>query len=161
MPKYTEYQVERAIDQVVATGNVKKAAKDWDVPRSTLRDRLKGLDPKFKAHAHRQRLTPVQEAHLADWVVAQRALGLAPTHSQLREFAQRIAAVSGDHQPIGKNWIEGFLRRNSNVKTVKGKIIDFDRLEGASAEKIKECFKRLALPVTRKTPPPPISLQYG
>lgn len=136
MPKYTEYELKRALDQAITTGNVRKAAKDWVVPRSTIQDRLSGRNTRKRAHWHRQRLSPSQEKHLADWVLAQVALGVAPTHSQLRDFAQRIVNLHGDTEPIGKNWIRGFLERNPTVKTVKGKSIDYQRLEGALTEKI-------------------------
>ena len=96
MPKYTENQVKQAIAQAISTGNTKAAAKYWDVPYSTLRNRLKGIVPKYKAQSHRQRLSPLQEEHLASWIISQRDLGFDPTPGQLREFAQRIVAVSGD-----------------------------------------------------------------
>lgn len=107
--KYTEYQLQCAIDEALTTGNAAKAAKEWQVPRTTLRHRLEGRESRKAAHNHRQRLSKVQEEHLANWVLAQLALGLAPTHNQLREFAQRIVNNQGDLQPIGKNWIKGFL----------------------------------------------------
>ncbi|KAL5610942.1 hypothetical protein FOBRF1_007059 [Fusarium oxysporum] len=88
--KYTEYQLQCAVDELLATGNPIKAAKEWQVPRTALLDRLNGRESRKTAHTHRQRLEPVQEAHLANWVLAQLALGLVPTHNQLREFAQRI-----------------------------------------------------------------------
>ena len=153
MPKYTENQVKQAIAQAISTGNTKAAAKYWDVPYSTLRHRLKGLPPKSKAQSHRQRLHPLQEECLASWVISQRDLGLAPTHSQLREFAQRIVAAAGDNRPIGQNWITGFLRRNPKVETVKAKPINSNRLEGSMTEKIKDFFEKLALPEIRKIPP--------
>ena len=153
MPKYTEYQVKQAIDQAIATGNVKAAAKDWQIPRTTLRDRLRGIEPKPRAHSHRQRLSPVQEEHLATWLLTQRALGVSPTHDQLREFAQRVVNNQGDFQPIGKNRISGFLRRNPSIKTVRGKPINFDHVEGASTERIKECFVKLAIQEIKNIPP--------
>ena len=152
MPKYTEDQVKQAIDQADATKNVKAAAKAWGIPYSTLRHRLEGIGPKYKAQSHRQRLSPAEEEHLASWVMSQRILGLAPTLGQLREFAQHIAANSGDDRPIGQNWATGFLRRNPKVQTVKCKAIDFNRPEGDLTEQIKDFFERLALPVIKNIP---------
>lgn len=153
MPKYTEDQVKQAIDQANATKNVKAAAKAWGIPYSTLRHRLEGIGPKYRAQSHRQRLSPAEEEHLASWVMSQRTLGLAPTLGQLREFAQHIAANSGDDRPIGQNWATGFLRRNPKVQTVKCKAIDFNRPEGDLTEQIKDFFERLALPVIKNIPP--------
>lgn len=153
MSKYTQYQVEKAIEQAVATGNTKAAAEDWDVPYSTLRNRLKGIVPKYKAQTHRQRLSPLQEEHLASWIISQRDLGFDPTPGQLREFAQRIVAVSGDDRPIGQNWVTGFLGRNPKVETAKTRPIDSNQLEGGLTEELEDFFEKLASPEIRNIPP--------
>lgn len=116
MPKYTEHQLEQAVNQAVATGNIKGSAEDWDVPSSILQDRLKGLESNPTEQTQRQRLTPEQEEKLASWFVTQRALGLPLTDRHLKEFAQRTVARDGDNQPIGPNWITGFLQRHPDVK---------------------------------------------
>ncbi|KAI8406645.1 hypothetical protein FOFC_14115 [Fusarium oxysporum] len=126
---------------------------EWQVPRTTLRDRIEGRGQRKAAHTHRRCPQPIQEAHLTNWVLAQLALGLAPTHNQLREFAQRIVNNQGDLKPIGKNWIEVFLRRNPSVKTLRGKAVDSNRLEEAPTEKVQDCFRRLPLPVVKRIPP--------
>lgn len=43
-----------------------------------------------------QRLSISQEKHLCDWVLAQAALGLLPTHLQLKEFASCILIAGSD-----------------------------------------------------------------
>jgi hypothetical protein len=83
----------------------------------------------------------------------QLGLGLAPTHNQLQEFAQRIVNNQDDPEPIGKNWVEGFLQRNPKGKALRGKAIDFNRLEEATTEKVQDCFRRLAQPVVKRIPP--------
>ncbi|KAM4054424.1 Tc5 transposase DNA-binding domain-containing protein [Hirsutella rhossiliensis] len=57
-----------------------------------------------------------QEKQLTEWILIQDALGLPPTHSQIRQFAQRMLAVKGDHTPLGKHWMQAFLRRNPAVR---------------------------------------------
>ncbi|OHW98496.1 transposase, partial [Colletotrichum incanum] len=52
-----------------------------------------------------RRLSPDQEAKLAEWVRIQHALGLAPTHQQVKVFAERILHTMGDTDPLGKAWI--------------------------------------------------------
>jgi hypothetical protein len=56
----------------------------------TIRHRLQGRGLRKAAHTHRQCVSVAQEVHLASWILAQLALGLAPTHHQLREFIQCI-----------------------------------------------------------------------
>jgi hypothetical protein len=65
------------------------------IPRIAIRHRLQGRELRKAAHTHRQRVSTAQEVHLASWVLAQLALGLAPTHNQLREFIQRITNNQG------------------------------------------------------------------
>ncbi|KAM4054941.1 DDE superfamily endonuclease [Hirsutella rhossiliensis] len=76
-----------------------------------------------------------QEKQLTEWILIQDALGLPPTHSQIRQFAQRMLAVKGDHTPLGKHWMQAFLRRNPAVRTQKCHHRDSARVNGASTEK--------------------------
>ncbi|CCF31857.1 transposase, partial [Colletotrichum higginsianum] len=74
-----------------------------------------------------KRAGQVQEAKLAEWVRIQHALGVAPTHLQVRLFAERILHAMGDTEPIGKGWIQAFLKRNPSVKVQRSRPIDSRR----------------------------------
>ncbi|KAM5522741.1 transposase [Fusarium oxysporum f. sp. phaseoli] len=67
--------------------------------------------------------------------------------------AGRKWASAGDLKPIGKNWIEGFLWRNPSFKTLRGKAVDFNRLEEAATEKVQDCFWRLPLSAVKRITP--------
>ncbi|OHW95378.1 transposase [Colletotrichum incanum] len=89
MSQYTENEVNRALDAVANGLSTKAASREWGVPRSTFQNRLKGIQPRDTAFSDLQQLSISQEAKLASWVQIQADLGLAPTHQQIREFAQR------------------------------------------------------------------------
>ena len=89
----------------------------------------------------------IQEDHLSTWVLTQEALGVPVTHGQIREFAGRVLAIKGDYKPIGKRWMEGFLRRNSILRTKRARNIDFVRVNGATTLIIKTWFQKLLIPV--------------
>ncbi|POR33788.1 Uncharacterized protein TPAR_06020 [Tolypocladium paradoxum] len=110
--KYTEETLQQAIAAVKNGISQRKACLQWGILRQTLQYRIYGAIPRSAAQEPNQRLTRLQETHLRDWVLAQGALGLPPSHFQLKEFASRILITSGDHRPLGKNWVTGFLRRN-------------------------------------------------
>ena len=118
MPSYTENALTAAIDAVNAGTPVKRAARDYGIPRATLQDRLAGRQSKTIAHTLQQKLSFVQENRLAEWICIQDTLGLAPTHAQIRTFASRILLAGGSTTGVGKHWLEGFLRRNLHVKTL-------------------------------------------
>ncbi|KAM4065785.1 DDE superfamily endonuclease [Hirsutella rhossiliensis] len=86
------------------------------------------------------------EKQLTEWILIQDALGLPPTHSQIRQFAQRMLAVKGDHTPLGKHWMQAFLRRNPAVRTQKCHHRDSARVNGASTEVIRPWFNNFFLP---------------
>ncbi|KAK8121468.1 transposase [Apiospora kogelbergensis] len=123
------------------------------VPKTTLIDRLSGRESSREAAISQQRLSPVQEKHLTDWVLTQEALGLAPTHAQIKELAERVLALKGDHTPLGKNWIAAFFRRNPILRTKRQRRIDSQRINGASTEVIRSWFPKLRIPAIQAIKP--------
>ncbi|KZL83394.1 transposase, partial [Colletotrichum incanum] len=146
MSQYTEYEVNQALADISNGHSARDASTKWGVPRSTLQNRLKGIQPRDTAFADLQRLSVSQEAKLASWVQIQADLGLAPTHQQIREFAQRILNAMGDTQPLGKRWVNAFIRRNPSIKVQRSRSIDSRRVNRASAKVIRDWFKYLAIP---------------
>jgi hypothetical protein len=121
MTESIENAISFAIKDVQDGVSQRKAAERWGVPRSTLQKRLSGSQPRSNANEHLQRLSKQQESHMVRWILIQSNLGLPPTHQEVREFATRVIKVGGDDEPLGKRWIEGFLRRNPEVRTARGK----------------------------------------
>src|SRR5579875_883872 len=121
MKQYTEEDVNSAIQAVAMGQSVRKAALEWGIPRATLQHRMTGTQPRSTAFSELQRLSQVQEDHLTQWILTQAALGLPPTHAQVRSFVCRILATKGDLSPLGKRWFQGFLRRNPVIKTQRSK----------------------------------------
>ncbi|KAK1471270.1 transposase, partial [Colletotrichum abscissum] len=85
MVSYTENEVIRALEAIRGGTSVKRASIEFGIPRSTLRNRRRGQQARAIAFADQQRLPPWQEDRLAEWVRIQHALGVAPTHEQVRE----------------------------------------------------------------------------
>jgi hypothetical protein len=153
MAQYTEHDLGQAVIAVTNGQSVKKAALHWGIPRSTLRHRLQGTEPREEAFAGQQRLSPVQERHLTRWILTQGDLGLPPTHAQIKQFTIRILATKGDHQPIGKHWIEAFLKRNPSIRTQKSYSRESARINGATTEVIKPWFNHFFIPEVQAIKP--------
>ena len=117
MPSYTENAFAAAIDAVNAGTPVKRAACDYGIPRTTLYDRLAGRQSKTTVYTFQQKLSPIQESRLAEWIRIQDIFGLAPRYVQIRMFASRILLAGGSPIGVGKNWLKGFLCRNPYVRT--------------------------------------------
>ena len=112
-PTYTEEDVQRALNYIENGHSIRKTALEFGVPRSTLQDRTNGRISRQEAHMPQQRLSTVQEERLTQWVLTQEALGLGPTHGQIKAFAGRILQACGDAAPLGKRWMASFFTTES------------------------------------------------
>ncbi|KAF7524655.1 hypothetical protein G7054_g11351 [Neopestalotiopsis clavispora] len=66
MPQYTEEHITQALEAVASGASVKSAALEWGIPRSTLKNRIKGHQARDIAFSDLQRLSPTEENHLAE-----------------------------------------------------------------------------------------------
>ena len=98
---------------------MRRASLDWGPPRGTLEGRIKGHVSRSEGAAPLQRLSPIQEQRLIDWVLVQESLGLSLIYIQIRVFAGRILVARYNRLSLSKKWIAGFLCRNPVLKTKK------------------------------------------
>lgn len=120
MPSFTEKDMSAALQMVAEGMSVNKAAEANGINRSTLQGRIKGSTTPREAQKPRQKLSDIQEKHLRDWIIIQADLGCPVSHQQVREFASKIAVRNGFPEGVGKNWLQGFLGRNPDIRTLKG-----------------------------------------
>jgi hypothetical protein len=146
MHQYTEQDLLKALNDVKNGKSLKLASREWGIPYTTLQNRNHGRTTHSVAAESQQRLSKAQEEHLSNWVLAQEALGVPVTHGQIRQFVCRVLKTKGDHQELGKRWIEGFLRRNPILRTKRARNIDSVRVNGATTPIIKSWFQLLTLP---------------
>ena len=153
MASYTESDISNTLNGVRCGVSQRIGAQRWGISRSTIFSQIHGSQSQQQGAEALQRLSLYQKRQLCEWARIQDSLGLAASHNQLKEFAQRILATQGDHQPLGKICITGFLRRNPEIKTIRGKRIDSKRINGASTDRIKAFFALLDLPEIEKIQP--------
>ncbi|RYO82061.1 hypothetical protein DL762_006793 [Monosporascus cannonballus] len=135
-----------AIDEVIRGRSLRLASKGYQVDRRYISRRIQGIRTKEEFDESRQKLSRVQEEVLAHWVIVQGQLGYAPPHSRFRLYAQRLLINNGSPERLGKGWVARFLRRHPEIRTLKGKTIDYKRLNGASPASTHVLFERFALP---------------
>ncbi len=143
---YTEEDLREAIEAVAAGQSIRKTALTWDVPRVTLQDRLHSSESKKQAHSYEQRLPPHQEQRLVDWILLQGLAGHPPTHAQIRDLATRILATAKDTNPLGKKWMQSFLKRHPEIRTTRKVSRDSRRINKATTEVIRPWFNRFYAP---------------
>ncbi|KAL2168932.1 hypothetical protein VTG60DRAFT_6702 [Thermothelomyces hinnuleus] len=122
---YTEEDLQDALAKYHRGGcSIRSISKEFGIPRATIQNRLHGHKTRSTAAESQQTLSRAQEEQLTQWVLIQVALGVPPTHAQIREFAGRILQAQGaSRTTVGKGWMTRFLRRNPVLRTQKA----FDR----------------------------------
>ncbi len=150
MPLYTEDTLAATLNAVNSGTPLRRAAHNFGIPLATLHDRRAGRQSKTTAHISQQKLSPIQESRLAEWICIQDVLGLVPTHIQIRTFASRILLAGGSTAGVGKHWLEGFLRHNPSVRTLQTRCIDAAHINGATTEAIQAWFPLFDLPAIKK-----------
>ncbi|KAI1004222.1 hypothetical protein K3495_g3989 [Podosphaera aphanis] len=125
--------------------SLRKAAVALNVPRSTIHSRMLGCQSHAIAHKNRQRLSPEQDESLKDWIIIEGSRFQPPSHPRDKEMAVRILHENGDHEALGKRWLQHFIARNPSVSSMVGRKIDSSRAFAASLDNIRaflELFER-------------------
>ena len=78
---YTEDDIQYTLDDIANRKSVRKASLEWGPLGSTLMDRINGYVSHSEAATPFQKLAPVQEQRLTDWILVQESLGLSPIYT--------------------------------------------------------------------------------
>ena len=65
------------------------------------------------------------------------------SHERVCETAVLMLEVSGDDEPLGKRWVQNFLKRNPRVATLLGKPIESSRIRGTQPEQINVFYENI------------------
>jgi hypothetical protein len=115
---YTENDIQKAIEEIGTNGiSIMQAAKKFQVPKSTLYDRLKGSAS--NNHGSSPILSAEIEKELALWIIRCAAIGDPRTKDELLNAASDLAKLSPynhfKNELPSSTWLKGFLQRNPKV----------------------------------------------
>jgi hypothetical protein len=96
--------------------NVKRAAAIYNIPRTTLRDRLKGIQQKAEICPASLKLSTNEEESLIKWILDLAKHGLPPWPSLVRQMANHLLSEHGNQQ-VGKNWVYKLVTRRPEIKS--------------------------------------------
>lgn len=141
-----EFALQQAIEDLQndPSQSIRSIAKQYAVKEATIRGRMKGATTRAIAHEHEQRLSPLQEEFLVDWILEQDEHGYPPSHARARAMATRILQMNGQSAPLGNRWIQKFTTRNPRIASVIGRKIEAARIQGTTQEAIQEFYDRFS-----------------
>jgi hypothetical protein len=122
---------------------VAAAARSFDVPRTTLADRMKGIPNLYEARGTGHKFTQLEEESIQDWLISMDQRGAALTIAMLRDMANLLLEHRGDNAPqtVGKNWPTQYIKRHPELTTRFSRKYDYKRALMEDPNTIIEWFK--------------------
>lgn len=132
MAPYTEDDMVNALFDITDNKiSLRKASQRWNIPIATLSSRLSGKHgSRTEGQKESQRLPPSDERRIVEWILRQESLGYAPGHGVVRAIVRDLLRERGDTEPLGKNWMDGFKKRNPSIRTKVGRRTEAARYDG-------------------------------
>jgi hypothetical protein len=122
--------------------NIREATRIYEIPRTTLRDRLKGIEYRGEIRANNHKLTQLEEESLIKWVLDLDRRGLPPRHSLVREMANYLLLQHGK-QPVGEKWVYNLIKRRPEIDSKFSRRYNYERAKCEDPKIIQEYFDRV------------------
>ncbi|EEA22979.1 pogo transposable element, putative [Talaromyces marneffei ATCC 18224] len=121
---------------------VAQAASVYNIPRTTLQRRLRGVQQRSEVRANSHKLTQSEEESLVKWVLDLDRRGLPPRHSLVREMANYLLSQHGD-QRVGDKWVYNLVKRRPEIDSKFSRRYNYERAKCEDPKIIKEHFDRV------------------
>jgi hypothetical protein len=96
--------------------SVRAAAEEFDVPYTTLNERLHGIPSRDDCTPNSRKLTPYEEEAIIQYILDLDSRGFPPRPRDIQEMAN-LLLTERDASPIGKNWATNFINRRPEIQS--------------------------------------------
>jgi hypothetical protein len=86
----------------------RRAAAIYDIPLTTLHDRMTGITPKASSVNARLNLTTIEEDVIVQYILDRDSRGFSPRVADVGDMANLLLRKR-DARPVGKNWLASTL----------------------------------------------------
>jgi hypothetical protein len=152
MPTYSEDTITTAVT-AYRNGeytSIRKCAYAFDIPNTTLSERLRSRISRSKSHELQKNLSTAEEGTLLKTIVRLSKFGLPITLLLTKNLAEeirlsrfRLSSILTSYPPLGKNWLDKFRKRYPELKTVYSRALDASRFEGITYPIVNAYFDAL------------------
>ncbi|KAJ3551518.1 hypothetical protein NPX13_g11344 [Xylaria arbuscula] len=125
------------------TLSVRAAAKIYNVPETTLRDRQRGILPRRDIPANSRKLTDSEEKAIVQYILDLDSRAFPPRLSSVEDMANRLLAerdASGALR-VGINWASKFIKRQPQLCTRLNRRIDYQRVQCEDPIQYRKWFR--------------------
>ena len=137
-----ETRLRNAVSAVTegAVESVRKAAVQFDVPRTTLQRRMKGIQPHKTAHEPAERFSIEEEDSITRHILQMSVWGWPMTINSLETLVTAILRKNSDNEPLGRHWHSKFLARHPELKMLRSRPLDQSRKDASTYDILKRWF---------------------
>jgi hypothetical protein len=125
--------------------SIRAAARSYDVPRSTLQDRINKHPARRDLRPANCKLTETEESTLVQWILSMDERGLLPRSDTVRQIAnlllQKRSRNQGDPLTVGKLWVHNFVQRYGVLKSRYNRKYDYQRAKCKDPTIIRDWFQ--------------------
>ena len=122
--------------------SIREVARRFNIPRSTLQDRLRGHQNRAISRANSSKLTEIEEESLEKWILSMDLRGAPPRPSTVREMANLLLEKRGTTPVIsvGEKWVYNFVKRHPLLSSRFSRRYNYERAKCEDPKVIGEWF---------------------
>ncbi|EED18412.1 pogo transposable element, putative [Talaromyces stipitatus ATCC 10500] len=122
--------------------SIRQAVRIYNVPYTTLHDRLNGIEYKIEKRANSHVLTQNEEESLLKWILDLDKRGLPPRPSLVQDMADLLLSQNGNKH-VSERWVYRFVDRHPEVKLRFSRRYNYERAKCEDIKIIREHFNRV------------------
>ena len=143
--QWSDENMVSALEAVKSGMSVLRAATLYDVPKSTLRDRVNGRVKHGEKPGPNTYLSSAEEEELTSFLMEVAKIGYGKTRTEVKHLVEAVArekeVLRGTK--ITDGWFRRFLERRPNLSLRRGDATANVRMEALDHETMKDYFKSL------------------
>jgi len=113
---WTSDRISKALEAVTLQGlTVRRAAEQYDIPKSTLHDRVSGRVMAGASSGPPKYLTDEEEDELEQFLADCAAIGYGKSRQQVIHLVQEVVTSKGMHVTVTHGWWESFRRPDTQI----------------------------------------------
>lgn len=148
---WTSETLQEALAAIENGRHLREVSRSFAIPRATLQDRRRNGRVAKVQLGRRPVFTQKQERELAEQIINLSKLFFGITPAQIQQSAYTFAQSNNLNNPFkeekgsaGRDWLEGFLRRNPHISLRKPESTSVNRVTAFNKEEIGLFFANLS-----------------
>ena len=121
--------------------SIRRAAEEFNVPRTTLEDRVSGKVQDGSRSGRARYLTDSEESELVKFLINCAKVGYPRKRTEVIAMVQQICDTRHEGEVcVTHGWWERFCQRHPDVSLRSASVLSHSRAKGASPEALNEYF---------------------